>query len=166
LNTPARRSRISGSGEQWCSTTEQPENNDPNGMKMRARRDGGETLIEVLFTIVIVSITFSALFTGLATAGKAGNLQRISVQADVVMRNFAEATKSAAQTCVYPGGGTYTVVYPVPSGFTATVSGVGAGTGVGVGSTCPSVTATQLLTLTVNGPLSYSVTMPIKVSTP
>jgi type II secretory pathway pseudopilin PulG len=139
------------------------------GMTMRARRDGGETLIEVLFTIVIVSITFSALFTGLATAGNASNLQRVSVQADTVMRNFAEATKSAAQSCVFPG--TYTVVYPLPTqslpaGFIATVSGTGAGTGVGVGSTCPSVTAPQLLTLSVKVPSGQTVTMQLKVSTP
>jgi prepilin-type N-terminal cleavage/methylation domain-containing protein len=138
----------------------------------RTRRDRGETLIEVLFTIVIVSITFSALFTGLATAGNASNLQRISVQADVVMRNFAEATKSAAQGCVYPGGGTYNVVFPLPgqtlpAGFPPpTVSGADAGTGVGVGNKCPSVTSTSVLTLQVTGPLSYSVKMPIKVNTP
>lgn len=138
-----------------------------------ALSDVGETLVEILFTIVLVSLTFSALFISLATAGTASNAQRVSVQADAVMRNFAEATKAAVQSC---GTGatpttTYTVVFPLPTqtlpvGFTPTVTGVGAGTGVGVGSVCPSVTAPQLLTLKVTGPLAFSATMLIKVITP
>jgi type II secretory pathway pseudopilin PulG len=139
----------------------------------RALGDAGETLVEILFTIVLVSLIFSALFTSLATAGNASNVQRVSVQADAVLRNFAEATKTAAQMCgtgVAPAT-TYTVVYPLPTqtlpvGFIPTVTGVGAGTGVGVGSTCPSVTAPQLLTLKVTGPLAFSTTMLIKVITP
>jgi type II secretory pathway pseudopilin PulG len=125
---------------------------------MRARDDGGETLIEVLFTIVIVSLTFTSLFTSLATTGKAGNVQRISVQADVVMRNYAEAIKSATQTCT--AGVAYTIPsYPtppsgyVPSGATPT--------------TCPSPAGTtQVLTLSVTVPLGPPVTMQITVMTP
>jgi type II secretory pathway pseudopilin PulG len=141
--------------------------------RRRTVGDTGETLVEILFTIVLVSLTFSALFTSLATAGNASNVQRVSVQADAVLRNFAEATKAAAQSC---GTGaapatTYTVVYPLPTqtlpvGFTPTVTGTGAGTGVGVNSTCPSVTSPQLLTLKVTGPLAFSATMLIKVITP
>ena len=132
---------------------------------MRARGDSGETLIEVLFTIVIVSLTFSALFTALATAGNAGNVQRTSVQSDVVLRNYAEATKAAALDCVYPG--TYTVVYPatLPAGFNISVAGTGAAA-VGLPSTCPSASAPQTLTLKVTGPLSFQATMDIRVRTP
>ncbi|MCU1503811.1 MAG: hypothetical protein JWM12_3165 [Ilumatobacteraceae bacterium] len=123
-------------------------------------------MIEILFTVVIVGLTFAALFTSLATAGSAGNVGRTTVQADVVMRNFAEATKAAAQGCVYPG--TYNVVYPVPlpSGFVVSVSGDGAGTGAGVASACPPVDVPQLLTLKVTMPVGAPVTMQIKVSTP
>jgi type II secretory pathway pseudopilin PulG len=139
----------------------------------RAIGDAGETLVEILFTIVLVSLTFSALFTSLATAGTASNVQRVSAQADAVMRNFAEATKAAVQSCgtgVVPPA-KYTVVYPLPTqtlpvGFTPTVTGIGAGTGVGVNSDCPIVTAPQLLTLKVTGPLGFSTTMLIKVITP
>ena len=139
----------------------------------RGLGDAGETLVEILFAIVLVSLTFSALFTSLATAGTAGNAQRVSVQADAVMRNFAEATKAAVRSCgtgVVPAT-TYTVVYPLPTqtlpvGFTPTVTGTGAGTGVGVSSTCPLVTVPQLLTLKVTGPLGFSATMLIKVITP
>ena len=132
---------------------------------MRARGDSGETLMEVLFTIVIVSLTFSALFTALATAGNAGNVQRTSVQSDVVLRNYAEATKAAAQDCVDPG--TYTVIYPatLPTGFAISVTGTGSAA-VGLPSTCPSPSAPQTLTLKVTGPLSFKATMDIRVRTP
>src|SRR5215207_579605 len=91
----------------------------------RARTDAGETLVEVLLTLVIVGLTFTALISSLAMAGNAGNSQRQSVQADVVMRNYAEATKAAVRTCVI--GGTYTVTYPppLPTGFSVTMVVVG-----------------------------------------
>jgi type II secretory pathway pseudopilin PulG len=122
----------------------------------RARPDIGESLIEVLFTIVIVSISFSALFTALAIAGNASNLQRVSVQADVVMRNYAEAIKSATQTCLPSAA--YTVTYPpAPSGYVPSAAS----------ATCPtSIGATKLVMLTVTVPLGPPVTMQITVMTP
>ncbi len=119
---------------------------------MRTRGDSGETLIEVLFTIVIVSLTFSALFTALATAGNAGNVQRTSVQSDVVLRNYAEATKAAAQDCVYPG--TYTVTYPppLPTGFKLFVVEAGIDVAeIGLPRDCPGVTTAQTLTAEGHG---------------
>lgn len=140
---------------------------------MRARGEGGETLIEVLFTIVIVSLTFTALFTSLATAGNAGNVQRIGVQADVIMRNFAEATKLAVQTCTGVDGATPPstyVVYPVPptlpARFVPTVAGAEAVTGVGFLVSCPAAGVVQMLELGVKVPLGPPVTMTIKVITP
>ncbi len=124
---------------------------------MRNRGDVGETLVEIMLTVVIIGLTITALLSSLATVGNATNAQRKSVQIDVVMRNYAEATKAATQTCVV--GGTYTVLYPValPAGFTIS----------GAGSTCPAAPTTpQLLTLTVNGPSGPPTTMQIKVNTP
>jgi len=115
-------------------------------------------MIEVLLTVVIVGVTFTALFASLATAGNAGNAGRTSVQADAVLRNYAEAAKLSAQSCVYPG--TYTVVVPpVPAGYTPTISG-------GNVQPCPAVGVTQVLQLTVVGPLGITAKMQIKVRTP
>ena len=124
-------------------------------------------MIEIVVTVVIVGLTFSALFASLATAGTAANAQRNSVQADILLRNYAEATKLATQGCV--AGGAYTVVSaPLPSGFTQSVAVVGvpgvAGV-VPVGS-CPPTSTPQLLTLKVTGPLGLQSTMQIKVGTP
>ncbi len=123
---------------------------------MRARGDGGETLIEILLTIVIVGLTITALISSLATAGNAGNVQRISVQADVVMRNYAEATKAAAQKDCVVETDTYSVVYVAPPDFSAT----------GAGNDCPSALTPRLLTLTVTGPLGLEETMEVRVRTP
>jgi Tfp pilus assembly protein PilV len=103
-----------------------------------ARKDIGESLIEVVMTIVIVGLTVTALISSLATAGNAGNVQRSSVQADVVMRGYAEATKAAAQGCA--PGTSYVVVYSSP-GYTFAA--------IPSGSICPSVAAPQKLTLVV-----------------
>jgi type II secretory pathway pseudopilin PulG len=142
---------------------------------MRARGDRGETLVEVLFTIVIVSLTFSGLFLSLATAGNAGNVQRTSVQGDVVLRNYAEAAKAGAQSCVV--GDKYTITYPapLPAGFKIFVVPL---VGPDVPETgalrdCPgsivsgaTVTSTQTLKLKVTGPSSFKATMDIRVRTP
>ena len=124
---------------------------------MRARNDIGETLIEIVLTIVIIGLTVVALLSSLATVGNASTAQRLSVQADVVMRNYAEATKAATQSCVV--GGTYSVVYPgpLPAGFSPPT---------GAGTKCPDVSTPQLLKLIVTGPTGVQFTMQIKVSTP
>jgi len=123
---------------------------------MRAHRDAGESLIEIVMSVLIVSMTVTALVASLATAGNAGTAHRNSVTADVVMRNYAEATKGAVQGCVE--GGTYTVGYTPPSGFSAVADPPGA--------LCPPVDRPQLLTLTVTAPSGGQTTMQIKVRTP
>lgn len=131
------------------------------------RRDSGETLIEIVMAVVIVGITFTALLASLATAGNAGNAQRNSVQADMILRNSAEATKAAAKLCV--AGGTYSVSTPsLPAGFSQSVAVVGivGSAGVVAAGSCPPVSTPQLLTLKVIGPFGVQSTMQIKVNTP
>ena len=122
----------------------------------RARADRGETLVEILLTVIIVGLTVTALVSSLATVSSAGNSQRNSVRADVVLRNYAEATKLATQSCV--AGGTYNVVnVPAPpAGFTV----------AGAGTQCPLSGATTKLTLSVNGPTGLHESMDIWVRTP
>jgi type II secretory pathway pseudopilin PulG len=125
-------------------------------MMMNGRRDVGETLIEILLTIVIISLTITALVSSLATVANAGTTQRSSVKVDVVLRNYAEANKVAAQSCVV--GGNYTVTFSAPTGYTATVSPAD--------TACPGVTAPKLLQLTVDGPSGAHATMQLRVRTP
>ena len=125
---------------------------------MRATRDVGETLVEVLLTVVIVGLTVTSLLSSLGTTSKAGAAQRVGVQSDVVMRNYAEATKAAVQTQCVAAGGTYNVGYVQPPGFSVS----------GAGSSCPSPSSTTLtpLQLKVVDPLGRQLTMSIKVRTP
>ena len=126
---------------------------------MRAREDFGETLVEVMLTIVIIGLTITALLSSLATVGNAGNSQRISVQGDIVMRNYADAAKAAADDCI--AGAQLAVTYPVtqaplPPGFSLPT---------GASGTCPAV-GTTTLTLVVVGPRGFRDSMDIKVRTP
>ncbi|MCU1392487.1 MAG: hypothetical protein JWM34_915 [Ilumatobacteraceae bacterium] len=123
---------------------------------MREGKDRGETLIEIVLTVVITSITVSALVSSLATAGSAGQAQRDHAAADIVMRNYAEATKLAASSCVE--GGTYTVAYVPPAGYTLTADPADAA--------CPDVDAVRQLTLHVQQPSGETDSMQIVVRTP
>jgi type II secretory pathway pseudopilin PulG len=131
-------------------------------MTMYARRDRGETLIEIVLTIVIISLTITALVSSLATVANAGTAQRNSVRVDVVLRNYAEATKAAVQGCV--AGSTYTVAFVPPTGFT--VQG-----GVLTGVACPTISGAQapqspLVQLTVSGPTGSHATVALRLRTP
>jgi type II secretory pathway pseudopilin PulG len=135
---------------------------------MRARRDVGETLIEIMMTIVIIGFTVTALLSSLATVGKAGNAQRISVQADSVLRNFAEAIKLGAQLCT--AGGTYPVFYAAPTSFSVTsvpaISFVPPLTLNPPANACPPVTTPLPVRLNTVGPLGQQGTLQIKIGTP
>jgi type II secretory pathway pseudopilin PulG len=91
---------------------------------MKALRDVGDTLIEILLTIVIISLTVTALVSSLATTANAGTAQRNSVQADIALRNYAEAAKVAVQSCVVGATtpATFGVTYEHPVGFTVTAN--------------------------------------------
>lgn len=132
-----------------------PISSRPQRSLLRAR-DLGESLVETILTIMIISITVTALVSALGSAANAGNAQRNAVRADAVMRNYAEATKAAVQSCT--PSGTYTVVYAPPTGYSVSTSPSGAA--------CPAVTTTQVLTLSVTGPTAVVKTMQIRVRTP
>lgn len=127
--------------------------------RRRCRRSGddrGESLVEIVLTVVIIGITVTALVSGLATAATAGTAQRHDVGADTVMRNYAEATKAAVQSCT--PGGTFVVDYVPPAGFAVANSPDG--------RRCPDVDTTQLLELRVSAPGGIVDTMQIRVRTP
>jgi type II secretory pathway pseudopilin PulG len=131
--------------------------NNQTGTMMRERRDVGETLIEIVLAILIVGFTVTALLASLATTGNAANAQRRSVQADAVMRNYAEVIKAAAQHCA--------VGVDDFSSFIAGYTQVINFHVVASPTTCPAGTTAQKVTLTIDSPGSYK-PMEIKVRTP
>ncbi|TPW11492.1 MAG: hypothetical protein FD127_3211 [Acidimicrobiaceae bacterium] len=121
---------------------------------MRTCRDRGESLVEVILTIVIISVTVTSLIAGLSTAASATNMHREHTTTDMVIRNYAEATKLAVQGCAV--GGRFTVVYTPPTGYTA--SGAGGG--------CPPVSSAQVVSLTARSPSGVVKTLQIGIRTP
>ena len=126
------------------------------GAATGTRKNLGETLVEVVITVVIIGITVTALISGLATAATSGAAHRESVSADAVMRNLAESAKAASDSCVL--GGRYTITYVPPTGYTTSVS-----PGGGV---CPPPSSTTLLQLQVTTPSGAHQTMQVRVRTP
>ena len=127
-----------------------------DGVRRRRLRDRGELLVEIVLTVMVIGVAVTALVSALATSAAAGASHRESVRADTVMRNYAEATKGAAGSCV--AGGTYTVNFQPPSGFAVAASPND--------RACPAVTTTKLLTLSVTSPTGVVQTMQIRIRTP
>lgn len=128
-------------------------------MSIRARGkrpDRGESLVETIITIVIVSVAVTALVSALGTAANASNAQREDVQMDAVMRNYAEATRLATRSCT--AGGSWSVAYAPPSGYSVAATPAS--------TACPALTATQLVTLIVEGPNELTAEMQVRVRTP
>jgi len=90
-------------------------------------RDEGFSLAEVLVTIVIVGITFSAILGGLMMSIRVSDLQRTEATADAVARSAAEWVKDSVRNPYVPCGGTgaYSLAgLPTPSGYSATITSV------------------------------------------
>lgn len=122
----------------------------------RRTRDAGESLIEIVLTVVIIGVAITALVSGLATSASAGTTTRATVGADAVMRNFAESVKLAAASCTE--GAPISVTFAPPSGYTTTSTPAV--------PLCPPVTSTGRVTLDVTGPNGVVQTMQIVVRTP
>jgi prepilin-type N-terminal cleavage/methylation domain-containing protein len=89
--------------------------------------DNGFSLAEVLVTIVIVGITFTAILGGLMTSIRVSDLQRTEATADAVARSGAEWVKDSVRNpYVNCGGiGAYSLAgLPTPGGYSATITSV------------------------------------------
>jgi len=126
-------------------------------MKQRTR-DIGESLIEVVMTIVIISVAVTALISSLATAATSSATQRKVQTIDVVVREYAEAIKSATAAC--SPGAIYTVSYTPPEDFGARFDAADSQPGV-----CPQADEVQLVTITVSPPNGADRTMTLAVRT-
>jgi prepilin-type N-terminal cleavage/methylation domain-containing protein len=61
---------------------------------LRARGDTGLTLVEILVAIVILGVCVVALLGGTTTLPVATTVHREDAQADLILRNWAEAVKA------------------------------------------------------------------------
>ena len=134
-------------------------------MQERAHNERGETLVEVLISLIVMGIVFSAFFTAIQATSNATATQRYVVRADAVLRDSAELTKSAVrQACSSESpGSTYTVHYSSLAG-----GGVTPPPDI-LNEPCPPVTgpsATPTVPLTVTFPGPHTKSLDIAVRTP
>ncbi|MCX6521993.1 MAG: hypothetical protein NTZ21_15145 [Actinobacteria bacterium] len=122
----------------------------------RDHRDVGESLLEIVITVMIVAVTVTALVAGLGSAASAGNAHRVGVQADTVMRNYAEAAKSAVRAC--RDGAEWKPDYSPPDRFEVSMSPED--------TSCPSVKESRRIELSVVSPNGTRDVMTIVVRTP
>ncbi len=127
-------------------------------MRKTTHDEAGDSLVEILITLVIVGIVAGALLATYATATSGAQVQRDLVTADTVLRDFAEHTKVAVQGCT--GGGTYVVDFtPASSKFTVTPA-------PGTQASCPPPTTPETVDLAVHTEGGLTKRLDIVVRTP
>jgi prepilin-type N-terminal cleavage/methylation domain-containing protein len=121
------------------------------------RSDAGFSLVEILVTIVIVGMTFTAILGGILASITASGLQRKQATADSLVRSAAELVKDSVSNpysnCA--GTGKYVLTgLSVPTGYSVSVTGVKYWSGnpqqlkpVPFNSSCPSDNGMQQITI-------------------
>jgi prepilin-type N-terminal cleavage/methylation domain-containing protein len=93
----------------------------------RAGSEAGFSLAEILVTIAIVGITFTALLGGMVATITVSSLHRKQATADTVARDGAEWVKDSTKNPYSPcaGAGTYGFTgLVVPNGYSVTVTSI------------------------------------------
>jgi len=124
---------------------------------LRTSDDVGETLVEVLVTLVILSIAAVAILTGVQTAVRASDITRKEATSGTYVHGYAEAIENFVSSSGHyvdcagiSAYGASTVGYAVPSGYSAAVTTVQYWSGSAWTSPCGSDQGAQQLTLTVS----------------
>jgi prepilin-type N-terminal cleavage/methylation domain-containing protein len=82
----------------------------------------GDTLLEIVIALVVIGLVFSAYFATFSTQGSASTSHRDLVTADGILRNYAEATKSAARLNCTTSTTFTTTTTSLPSGWSVSGS--------------------------------------------
>jgi type II secretory pathway pseudopilin PulG len=133
-------------------------------MRRRGADEAGDSLIEIVFALVIIGVVIGAFVASFSTGATASSSHRNNVTGDVVLRNYAEAAKTAARNCATSG--TLRIVYPsgqrqpgLPAGYTVRSDPV-------TPMPCPAPTNVVPLTLTVKLPSGVERSLLVEVRTP
>ena len=114
-----------------------------------AARDGGESLIELLVTVVILGISTAGLSAGLLSVGQASTMQRQQVLAQNALRSWAEQISAGTYTACAAAGAFSAPSPALPSGLTATVRTVEYWNGTSFASSCGTDSGIQQVTLRI-----------------
>lgn len=131
----------------------------------RARADAGETLTELLLTVVILGIATAGITFALGTTVKAAGMHRQQALAQNTLRAWAEQI-GAGTYAACATAGSFAAPSPAPAaGLTAAVTAVQYWTGTAFAAACGTDTGIQRVTLritAVNG-LSPAITESLAV---
>jgi type II secretory pathway pseudopilin PulG len=88
-------------------------------MRTSRHNESGDTLVEILVAMVIISLVASALFATIVTTASSSKAHRDVAAVDTVLRDYAEATKQAVRdTCTgLNAGAVITPNYTPPTGI-------------------------------------------------
>lgn len=136
------------------STTDRRRRRPPRTRLRRCDAERGETLVELLVTVVIVGTAVVALVGALALAVRVSDIHRKQATAGAAVRAFAEAIETRVSAtagyvnCATPASyaGAYT---GTPNGYTATITAVEYWDGTAFATTCTTDTGIQRVSLQV-----------------
>jgi Tfp pilus assembly protein PilV len=122
-------------------------------MQRRRRDERGETLLELLVAITLLSVCALAIGGGIALTVRVSGLHRAQSTAGAYMHNYAEAVQAAASSSWSACASTYSVSgFSTPTGYNASVVDVKYWNGSTFQSTCPVTDAgLQQVTVQVTG---------------
>jgi type II secretory pathway pseudopilin PulG len=109
---------------------------------MRKGGDEGESLVEIVVSLVLLGTVVAALMAGLATAARVSAMHRNNVTADTVIRSYAEQVKNAVRTQCTTKLSYLLPLTPV-DGFTPSQEPPA--------QSCPTAASNIILTLKVDG---------------
>jgi Tfp pilus assembly protein PilV len=120
-------------------------------------RDAGESLVELLVTVVILGIATAGLSGALLTVGKVSQMHRQQVLTQAAVRAWAEQVSVVTSYTSCATAAAFPVPSPaLPTGFTATVTAVRYWDGALFATTCTADTGIQRVTLRVTAPNGLS----------
>jgi type II secretory pathway pseudopilin PulG len=114
------------------------------------RPDAGETLTELLVTVVILGIATAGIAFALGTTVKAATLNRQQALAQNALRSWAEQIGAGTYTACAPASGFAAPSPAPPAGLTAAVTAVQYWNGVTFAGTCGTDTGIQRVTLRIS----------------
>lgn len=113
------------------------------------RRDAGETLVELLMTVVILGIATAGISGALLVSTKASALQQQQALAQNALRSWAEQLGAAGYTPCAAASSFGAPSPALPTGLTAVVSAVQYWNGTVFTGTCGTDTGIQRVTLRI-----------------